>query len=168
VRTAYIFNAHCGPIPFEVKGSILNDERIVLTGQAPRVGRNCHPDGSYTSNLEFRRLKAKAVAQAQGPSAVQPSPIPVSKPDVPSVSAAESAPTAQSSVKNEAPIAAKDTSAAVTDPKVTSIPTGQVPVTNETAGAKDLHHYFLGAALIVMIVWLLIVLFGKMLIRKMG
>src|SRR6266480_4171068 len=37
--TAYIFNAHCGPIPFEVKGSILNDEQIVLTGQAPRVGR---------------------------------------------------------------------------------------------------------------------------------
>ena len=36
--TAYIFNSHCGPIPYEVKGSILNDdERIVLTGQAPRV-----------------------------------------------------------------------------------------------------------------------------------
>src|SRR5438270_7465528 len=40
--TAYIFNAHCGPIPFEVKGTILDDdERIVLTGQAPRVGQNC-------------------------------------------------------------------------------------------------------------------------------
>jgi hypothetical protein len=40
--TAYIFNSHCGAIPFQVKGPILdNDERIMLTGQAPRVGRNC-------------------------------------------------------------------------------------------------------------------------------
>jgi len=40
--TAYIFNPHCEPIPYEVKGAILNDdERIVLTGQAPRVGRDC-------------------------------------------------------------------------------------------------------------------------------
>ena len=35
--TAYIFNPHCGPIPYEVKGPIFDDERIVLTGQAPRV-----------------------------------------------------------------------------------------------------------------------------------
>jgi hypothetical protein len=165
--TAYIFNPHCGPIPFEVKGSILNDEQIVLTGQAPRVGRNCRPDGSYTSNLEFRRLKPNDAAQSQEPSAAQPSPIPVSKPDVPSVRSAESVPTAQPSVKNETPVAAKDSSAgAATDPKATSIPTGQVPVTNETAGAKDLRYYLLGAGLIVMIVWLLIVLFGKRLIRR--
>lgn len=40
--TAYFFNPHCGSIPFEVKGAILEDEeRIVLTGQAPRVGRDC-------------------------------------------------------------------------------------------------------------------------------
>ena len=57
--TAYIFNLHCGPIPFEVKGPILDDDkRIVLTGEAPRVDRNCRTYGSYTSNLEFRRLKA--------------------------------------------------------------------------------------------------------------
>jgi hypothetical protein len=31
--TAYIFNPHCGQIPFQVKGSVLdNDERIMLTG----------------------------------------------------------------------------------------------------------------------------------------
>jgi hypothetical protein len=38
--TAYIFSAHCGPIPFEVKGPILDDQRIVLTGHAPRVMKN--------------------------------------------------------------------------------------------------------------------------------
>jgi hypothetical protein len=86
---------------------------------------------------------------------------------VPSRSSGESPPTAQPSVKNETPVAAKDSSAGV-DPKATSIPTGQARVTNETAGAKDLHDYLWGAALIVMIVWLLIVLFGKILIRRTG
>jgi hypothetical protein len=37
--TAYLFNAHCGQVPFEVKGPVLdNAGRVVLTGQAPRVG----------------------------------------------------------------------------------------------------------------------------------
>jgi len=66
--TAYVFNPHCGPIPFEAKGAILDDdERIVLTGQAPRVGRNCRAYESYSSNLEFRRLKPPEAAQSQEP-----------------------------------------------------------------------------------------------------
>jgi hypothetical protein len=163
VGTAYIFNAHCGPIPFEVKGSTLNDERIVLTGQAPRIGRNCHPYGSYTSNLEFRRLKPN-----EAPQSAQPPPISVSKPDVPPVSSGESGPTAQPLVKNETPVAAKDSSGgAATDPKAIST-ASQAPVTNETAGAKGLRYYLLGAGFIVMIVWLLFVLFGNRLIRKLG
>src|SRR5215831_16788921 len=53
--TAYVFNPHCGQIPFQVKGPVLdNDERIMLTGQVPRVGRNCRAYESSTSNLEFR------------------------------------------------------------------------------------------------------------------
>jgi hypothetical protein len=64
--TAYIFSPHCGPIPFQVKGPILNnDERIMLTGQAPRVGRNCRAYESSMSNLEFRRLKLNEAAQSQ-------------------------------------------------------------------------------------------------------
>ena len=65
--TAYIFNSHCGPIPFEVKGPILDDQRIVLTGQVPRVGQNCQTYGSYTSNLEFRRSKPNEGVQSQEP-----------------------------------------------------------------------------------------------------
>src|SRR6266516_224941 len=114
-------------LTLSAKGSILNDEQIVLAGQAPRVGRNCRPDGSYTSNLEFRRLKPNDAAQSQEASA-----------------------------------------GAAPDPKATSIPTGQVPVTNETVGAKDLRYYLLGAGLIVMTVWLLIVLFCKRFIRRIG
>jgi hypothetical protein len=93
--------------------------------------------------------------------------IAVSKPDVPSVSG-KSAPTPQPSVKNETPVSAKDSSAGVAGPKVPSILAGQASVTNETAGAKDLRHYPWEAGFIVMIVWLLIVLFGKKLIRRTG
>jgi hypothetical protein len=39
-------------------------------------------------------------------------------------------------------------------------------VTKETLGAKDLDKYKWGAAIIVMIAWLLIVAFGKILIRR--
>jgi hypothetical protein len=169
--TAYIFNQHCGPIPFQVKGPVLNDdERIVLTGKAPRVGQNCRPYGSYTSNLEFKRLQVTEAVKSQEPlMAAQPSPSAVSKPELPPRSSGESAPTAQSSVKNETPVAAKDSLAAVTDRKIIpSTPADQAPVTNETAGAKDLHYYILGVGFIVMIVWLLIVLFGRVLIRRTG
>jgi hypothetical protein len=66
--TAYIFNPHCGAVSFQVKGSVLdNGERIMLTGQAPHVGRNCRTYGSYTNDLEFRRLKPTEAAQSQEP-----------------------------------------------------------------------------------------------------
>jgi hypothetical protein len=167
--TAYIFNLHCGQIPFEVKGPVLNDdERIVLTGQAPRVGQNCRTYGSYTSNLEFR-LKPNEASQSQEPlAAVQASAAGVSKPDAPLRNGDElpSAPTAQPSVKNEKPVAARDSSAGFADAKVTSTPTTQASVTKETLGAKDLDKYKWGAAIIVLIAWLLIVAFGKILIRR--
>ena len=41
-------------------------------------------------------------------------------------------------------------------------------MTNELPRAQDLDKYKWGAAFIVMIVWLLIVSFGKTLIRKKG
>jgi hypothetical protein len=64
--TAFIFNMHCGQIPFQVKGQILeNDERIVLTGQAPRVGRNCRAYEFSTSSLEFKQVKPNEGAQSQ-------------------------------------------------------------------------------------------------------
>jgi hypothetical protein len=168
--TAYIFSLHCGPIPFEVKGPILDDDkRIVLTGQAPRVGQNCRPYGSYTSNLEFTRLKTNEAAQSQEPSAAsQPPATGVSKPEMPLRNHTElpSEPTAQPSLKNETPVAAKDSSARVADANVSSSPTAQASVTNKTPGAQDLDKYKWGAAIVVMIAWLLIVLFGKTLIRS--
>jgi len=61
---AYIFNAQCGQVPFHVKGPVLdNGGKIVLTGQAPRVGRNCQTNGEYTSTLEFKLLKTSEAAQ---------------------------------------------------------------------------------------------------------
>ncbi|MFZ0150713.1 MAG: hypothetical protein WAM72_20705, partial [Xanthobacteraceae bacterium] len=164
--TAYIFNPHCAPIPFEVKGPILDDQRIMLTGRAPRVGRNCQTYGAYTSNLEFRLSKPNEVAQSEVPlAAAQSPPVGVAKPEVPSRTGDERprAAAAQPSVKNETPVEGKDSSARVTDPEATSMP--QPSITSETTGGRGLRDYLWGAAFIVMIVWLLIVIFGKTLIR---
>ena len=170
--TAYIFNLHCGPIPFEVKGPVLDDDkRIVLTGQAPRVDRDCRTYGSYTSNLEFRRLKPNEAAQSQEPlAAAQPPATGVLKPEVPSRNGDElpTTPAAQTSVKNETLVAAKDSAAGVANANVPSAATAQASVTNEIPGAKDLDKYKWGAAIIVMIAWLSIVSFGKILIRRKG
>jgi hypothetical protein len=87
--TAYLFNAHCGQVPFAVKGPILdNGEKIVLTGQVPRVGRNCQASGEYTSTLEFKLLKTVAQPE-QNPATVQPLNIENSKPELPSTDAGE-------------------------------------------------------------------------------
>ena len=121
--TAYIFNPHCGAIPFQVKGPVLdNDERIMLTGQVPQVGGNCRTYGSYISNLEFRRLKPTSVAQSQeAPEAMPPLGVEQSKSETPSgietknlpseatkPKASVSTPTVQSPVTNGTPLAAKD------------------------------------------------------------
>jgi hypothetical protein len=79
---AYIFNAQCGQVPFHVKGPVLdNGGKIALTGQAPRVGRNCQTTGEYTSTLEFKLLKISEagqppVATTQTPNVEEPTPEP--------------------------------------------------------------------------------------------
>jgi hypothetical protein len=66
--TAYIFNLQCGQISFNVKGAILDGgKRILLTGQAPRVARNCQAYGSYSTTLEFKLLKPAADASSPEP-----------------------------------------------------------------------------------------------------
>ncbi len=89
--TAYVFNTQCGQVPFDVKGRILdNGGKIVLTGQAPRVGRNCQAYGYYTSTLEFRLLKTTEVAQPQQPPATAQMPgVEEPRPEVPSTDVGE-------------------------------------------------------------------------------
>ena len=112
--TAYLFNARCGKVPFQVKGPILdNDERVVLTGEAPRIGRSCRTYGYFTSNLEFRLLKPSEVAQSQQPSVTtQTLRVEESKPQVPSRDVDEprlfSPAAAQLSMINETPSAPQD------------------------------------------------------------
>jgi hypothetical protein len=167
--TAYIFNPQCGVISYEAKGPILDDdERIVLTGQAPRVGRNCRIYASYTSTLEFRRLNLNEAAQSREPLAAAPPPATgVLKAEVPSRNGDEQPSTPKAQVKNETPVAAKN-SAGIADANVPSSRAAQTSVTDEMPGAKDLDKYKWGAAFIVMTTWLLIVLFGKNLIRREG
>jgi hypothetical protein len=60
VGTAYIFNRQCGQLPYQVSGPILdNYERVVLTGQAPRVDAYCNILGSHTHILEFSLLQSR-------------------------------------------------------------------------------------------------------------
>jgi hypothetical protein len=165
--TAYFFNPHCGSIPFEVKGPILEDEeRIVLTGQAPRVGQNCRTYGFYTSNLEFRRSKSDEANQRQEAKAATLAPAlePEIKPDVSSLTSAEvpSAPTERRPSRNET--SRKVSSASSEDTKASRTSPGEITIPNETLGAKGLDKYLWGVGFILMIVWLLIKLFGKILI----
>jgi hypothetical protein len=169
--TAYFFNPHCGPIPFEVKGPSLEDEeRIVLTGQAPRVGRDCRTYGSYTSNLEFRRSKSDQANQTHAKTATVAPAIGASrteiKPDVSSTNGGEvpGAPTGRRATRNETPSTPKDSSASLVDSKGPGTSTGRTSVSDESPGSKDLDKYLWGAAFIIMIAWLLIKLFGKILI----
>jgi hypothetical protein len=134
--TAYLFNPHCGAIPFQVKGQILdNDERIMLTGQVPQVGRNCRTYGSHTSNLEFRRLKPIDVAQSQeAPEATQALGLEQSKSETPSRIEAENLPSE------------------VTEPKASiSTSTARPPVTNGTPSAANLTNYIWAVALIALV-----------------
>ena len=63
--TAYLFDSHCGKLPYQVSGPILdNYERVVLQGKAPRVGTNCRIQGYLTDSLEFNLLKPSEVATA--------------------------------------------------------------------------------------------------------
>ena len=56
--TAFIFNRRCGQLPYRVSGPILdNHQRVVLTGQAPRVGPDCRIRGHFTDTLDFRLLQ---------------------------------------------------------------------------------------------------------------
>jgi hypothetical protein len=135
--TAYLFNPHCGAIPYQVKGPALdNDERIVLTGQMPQVGRNCRTYGSYTSNLEFRRLKPADVAQSQkAPEATQALGVEQPKSETPSGIKTENSPSE------------------VTEPKVSvSTPIARPPVTNGApSGAEDLDNYIWTGVLIAVV-----------------
>ena len=169
--TAYIFNTHCGPIPFEVTGPILDDDdRIVLTGEAPRVRRNCRTYGSYTSTLEFRRAKLDETDHSKQALTGAPSLVIASKPELKTdVSPHElgevpSPPTAQLSTKDETPPTAKLSSPGLVDSTGSRISRGQLSVPNEAQQENLLNRYLSGAGFIVMVVWLLIKLFGKSLI----
>ena len=136
--TAYIFNPRCGAISFQVKGPVLdNDERIMLTGQAPQVGRNCRTNGSYTNNLEFRRLKPTDAAQSQEPL----------------VEATRGLGVEQSRSETPSRIEAQNSPSDVTEPKVSpSTPIARSPVaTGAPSAAKELRYYIWAAVLAAVI-----------------
>ena len=139
--TAYLFNARCGQVPFAVKGPILdNGEKIVLTGQVPRVGRNCQASGEYTSTLEFKLLETVAQPE-QTPATAQTPNIENSKPGLPSTDAGElNLPITQRAQSTLPPSVEQPKpdvpSSAVGDPKLPDTPSAQTPLTAQTPGIE--------------------------------
>ena len=129
--TAYLFNAHCGQVPFEVKGPVLdNGGRVALTGQAPRVGRNCQASGYYTSTLEFRLLKSTEVEQSPQPSKTAQAPnVEELKPEVPLSDVGE--PKLPGAPSAQPPATART-------PPLQPSPTTQVPIATEDFGDQRL------------------------------
>jgi hypothetical protein len=129
--TAYLFNAHCGQVPFEVKGPVLdNGGRVALTGQAPHVGRNCQASGYYTSTLEFRLLKSTEVEQPPQPSKTAQAPnVEEPKPEVPWSDVGEPKPPGAPSA--QPPATART-------PPLQPSPTTQVPIATEDFGDQRL------------------------------
>lgn len=167
--TAYIFNPHCGPIAFAVKGASFDgDERIVLTGQAPRVGRDCRAYGYSRSSLEFRRAKADKANPQEAATAALPQPVaakPTPKPELSGTDGAEvpTAPPGHRRTKAETPSIIEESSATIMDSRPAS--STAEPIANEGKVTKAVDKYLWGGAFTIMAVWLLIKLFGKTLIR---
>jgi len=65
---AYLFNRRCGQIAYNVSGPILdNSERVLLQGNAPRVGANCQILGYFADTLEFKLVNSPdAAAPVEG------------------------------------------------------------------------------------------------------
>jgi hypothetical protein len=145
--TAYLFNPHCGQVPFEVKGPMLdNGGKVVLTGQAPRLGRNCQPYGNYTTTLEFRLLKTTEVAQPQPPPATAPtSNVEDSKSVPPSSDAGEprqpitqsAQPTPMTQTPRIEQPNPKVPSSAVGEPKLPGTPSAQTSPTAQTPRIEE-------------------------------
>ena len=72
--TAFIFDRHCGPLPYPVSGPIVDhDERVVLIGEAPLVGAKCRVQGHFTEVVELRLQSAARTARSIAPESA-PSP----------------------------------------------------------------------------------------------
>lgn len=140
--TAYIFNPRCGQMAFRVRGAILdNDERIVLMGQAPRLGRNCKAYAVHTGTLEFRLLKSASTE-------TQSSDNQETKPDVSSIdSKMPSTSTAQPSAAHDRPSSAKDQSGNIARQPL-GIPTPEPSPNKKTVW--DLDSYVLTGAYVVL------------------
>ena len=73
---AFTFDRRCGQLSYAVSGPILdNDQRIVLTGEAPLVGAKCRVQGSFTEVLEFRLQNANKAARTAVPESAPVAPL---------------------------------------------------------------------------------------------
>jgi hypothetical protein len=159
--TAYVFNPVCGQLPFQAKGAVLDDgKRIVLTGQAPRVGRNCQAYASYSTTLEFRLLTPIADSPPSEPQKEENS-----KAEVPLMSGnAVNAPSARVSAANDVASSTKEGAPVIARPPITA-PLAKHSAHDETVRV-DIENY-ISAGSIIVVVGALLFFFGRQLSRKL-
>jgi hypothetical protein len=156
--TAHIFNSRCGQLPFQVKGDIFeNGERIVLTGQSPRVGRSCKEYASYSNTLEFKLLKSTADFLSQNmQKADEPKPgEQLVGSNTPSTSPA------QTPAANDALASTKDVTGNIVRP-----PFDAPQDAKKSVFRDDLDNYVLAGAITVLI-GAMLVYFGNHILRKL-
>ncbi len=67
--TAFIFNKHCGTLPYEVSGPVTNNsELITMHGEAPSADANCNITKHVSDTLEFALCEKSAAAGSNAPS----------------------------------------------------------------------------------------------------
>jgi hypothetical protein len=159
--TAYVFNLVCGQLPFQAKGAILDDgKRIVLTGQAPRVGRNCQAYTSYSTTLEFRLLTPIADSQPSEPQKEEES-----KAEVPLMAGNTlNTTSARVSATNDVAPSTKEGAPIKARPPI-GTPLPKHSATDETVGV-DIENY-VSAGSIIVVVGALLFIFGRQLSRKL-
>jgi hypothetical protein len=70
---AFMFDRRCGQVSYAVSGPILdNDQRVVLTGEAPLFRAKCRVQGYFTEVLEFRLKNANWSARATASGSERP------------------------------------------------------------------------------------------------
>ena len=159
--TAFVFNPLCGQLPFQAKGAILdNGKRIVLTGQAPRVGRNCQAYTSYSTALEFRLLTPIADSPPSEPQKEEES-----KAEVPLIAGNTlNTPAARVSAANDVASSTKEGAPVIARQPITA-PLPKHSAHDETVRV-DIENY-ISAGSIIVVVGALLFFFGRQVSRKL-
>jgi hypothetical protein len=83
---AYIFSEKCGPIPYDVSGTISGDQNtLTMFGKAPRRGPDCRVASYFDDTLNFNLIQGASafnIAEPKPTQSVQAAPQPQAAPQI--------------------------------------------------------------------------------------